>query len=157
MTWRYQAMFVTNESLWLWMCGWISLASNILRRERKGLVTLQPSSCPHGRNLIRPIRSALFVDRIRCHEVQLRRNVFSECQHHYYLTAMFDNCVPRRQLGSCSVTIPFLSLWRVWLARLWVNRANVWMVGSVEFYGTGNLFYYLPKPYLNSTIDLHLT
>ena len=30
---------------------------------------------------------------------------------------MFDNCVPRRQLGSCSVTRPF-SLWRVWLARL---------------------------------------
>ena len=33
-------------------------------------------------------------------------------------TAMFDNCVPRRQLGSCSVTRPFLSLRRVWLVRL---------------------------------------
>ena len=27
----------------------------------------------------------------------------------YYLTARFDNCVPWRQLGSCSVTRPFLS------------------------------------------------
>ena len=36
----------------------------------------------------------------------------------YYPTAMFYNCVPWRQLGSCSVTRPFLSLQRVWLARL---------------------------------------
>ena len=36
----------------------------------------------------------------------------------YYLTAMVDNCVPRQQLGSCSMTRPFLSLQRVWLARL---------------------------------------
>ena len=35
-----------------------------------------------------------------------------------YLTAMVDNCVPQRQLSSCSVTRPFLSLQRVWLARL---------------------------------------
>ena len=28
---------------------------------------------------------------------------------------MVDNCVPRQQLGSCR---PFLSLWKVWLARL---------------------------------------
>ena len=27
-------------------------------------------------------------------------------------------CIPLRQLGSCSVTRPFLSLWRVWLVRL---------------------------------------
>jgi len=27
--------------------------------ERKGLVTLQPSSCPHGRNLMWPIGSVL--------------------------------------------------------------------------------------------------
>ena len=33
----------------------------------------------------------------------------------YYLTVMFDNCIPRQQLGSCSVT---RSLRRVWLARL---------------------------------------
>ena len=31
---------------------------------------------------------------------------------------MFDNCVPLRQLSSCSVTRPFLSLQRVWLVRL---------------------------------------
>ena len=41
-----------------------------------------------------------------------------------YLTAMFDNCVPRRQLGSCSVTRPFLSLRRVWLARLAPSRGG---------------------------------
>ena len=29
-----------------------NLASHTLRRERKGLVTLQPLSCPHGRNLM---------------------------------------------------------------------------------------------------------
>ena len=36
----------------------------------------------------------------------------------YYLTAMIDNCVPWRQLGSYIVTRPFLSLWRGCLARL---------------------------------------
>ena len=59
----------------------LNLASHTFRRERKGLVTLQPSSCRHDRNLSGPIRSALFVDRICCHGVQLRHNVFSGCQH----------------------------------------------------------------------------
>ena len=36
----------------------------------------------------------------------------------YYLTTTFDNCIPRRELSSCGVTRPFLSLRRVWLARL---------------------------------------
>ena len=36
----------------------------------------------------------------------------------YYLIAMVDNCIPQRQLGSCIVTRPFLSLQRVWLVRL---------------------------------------
>ena len=36
----------------------------------------------------------------------------------YYLTTMFNNSVPWRQLGSDSVTRPFLSMRRVWLARL---------------------------------------
>ena len=47
-----------------------------------------------------------------------------------YLTAVFDNCVPRWQLGSCSVTRPFLSLWRVWLARLhcYTSWEAKWMV-----------------------------
>ena len=37
------------------------------------------------------------------------------------ITTMFDNCVPWRQLGSCSVTRTFLSLQRVWLARLGIH------------------------------------
>ena len=48
----------------------------------------------------------------------------------YYLTAMFDNCVPRWQLGSCSVTRPFLSLRRVWLARL--SKCNKFQFLSPE-------------------------
>ena len=59
----------------------VSLASHTLRRERKGLVMLQPSSCPHSRNLMWPIRSVLFVAHIRCCGVQLRHNVFSRCQY----------------------------------------------------------------------------
>ena len=39
----------------------LSLTSHTLRRERKGLVTLQPSSCPHDKNLMWPIRSVLSV------------------------------------------------------------------------------------------------
>ena len=97
--------------------GCPNLASHTLRRERKALVTLQPSSCRHDRHLMWPIRSTLFVDRIRCHGVQLR-HVFSECQHLILATTMVNNYVPRRQLGICSVTRPFLSLRRVWLVRL---------------------------------------
>ena len=33
------------------------------------------------------------------------------------LNRLFNNCIPRQQLGSCSVTRPFLSV-RVWLVRL---------------------------------------
>ena len=36
----------------------------------------------------------------------------------YCLTALFDDCVAQRQLVSCSMTRPFLSLLSVWLARL---------------------------------------
>ena len=78
--------------------------------ERKGLVMLQPSSCRHARNLMWPIRSGLFIDRICCHGVWMSAS--------YYLTAIFDKCVPWWQLGSCSMTRPFLSLQRVWLVRL---------------------------------------
>ena len=37
-----------------------------------------------------------------------------------------DNSIPQRQLDSCSVTRPFLSLQRLWLARLghWHNVKN---------------------------------
>ena len=38
---------------------------------RKGVVTLQPLSCRHSRNLIQLIRSALFVDCIRCHGITI--------------------------------------------------------------------------------------
>ena len=31
---------------------WSSLTNHTLRRERKDLVTLQPLSCPHSRNLM---------------------------------------------------------------------------------------------------------
>ena len=43
----------------------------------------------------------------------------------YYLTAMVDICIPLQQLGSCSMTRPFLSLRRVWLARLVKHKFNV--------------------------------
>ena len=36
----------------------------------------------------------------------------------YYLTAVFDNCIPRQQFDGCNITRPFLSLQRVWLTRL---------------------------------------
>ena len=39
------------------------------------------------------------------------------------LPAMFDNCIPRQQRGSCSMTRPFLSLGRVWLVRLAADQA----------------------------------
>ena len=71
--------------------SWPSLASHTLRRERKGLVTLQPSSCPHDKILLWPIRSVLFVDHIRCHGVQLRHNVFSGCQ--YLITKLLCSIV----------------------------------------------------------------
>ena len=100
-----------------------SLASHTLCRERKGLVMLQPWSCPHSGKLVQQIRSALFVDSICCYGVQLCHNVFSRCQHLITvllpsLATMFDNCIPQQQLISCNMTRQFLSLRRVWLARL---------------------------------------
>ena len=44
----------------------------------------------------------------------------------YYLTTMVDNCIPRWQLGSCSVTRPFLSLQMVWLAKLHHSLPCMW-------------------------------
>ena len=64
---------------WLRVCSiWISdlrlesnlgpsLASYALCGERKGLVTLQPSSWRHSRNLMWPMRSTLFIWLICCH------------------------------------------------------------------------------------------
>ena len=54
--------------------------ATLFTEPRKGLVMLQPSNCHHDRNLSGPIRSAFFIDRICCHGVQLRHNVFSGCQ-----------------------------------------------------------------------------
>ena len=83
-----------------------NLASRTLRRQRKGLVMLQPLSCPNSsRSYIWPIRSTLCIDHIRCHGVQLRNNMFSRCQH-----LMYNNYVPRRKPGTCSMTRSFLSL-----------------------------------------------
>ena len=93
----------------------VSLASHTLRRERKGLITRQPSSCTHGRNLMWPIRSVLFVDCIRVMEYNYVTTCLAD------VSILLPNCyvrIPQRQLGSCSMTRPFLSLWRVWLARL---------------------------------------
>ena len=71
---------------------------------------LQPSSCCHNRNLMWPIRSALFAYRIRCHGVQYVTCLVDVSI--LFLTAMVDNCIPRRQLSSCSMTRPFLcTIW----------------------------------------------
>ena len=90
-----------------------SLGSHTLRREERSChaATIELSS-RQKLDVTNQIRA--FVDHICCHEVQLC-HVFSGS---YYLTTVFDNCIPQRQLGSCSVTRPVLSLHRVWLARL---------------------------------------
>ena len=94
----------------------LSLTSHTIRRERKGLVTLQPLSCYHGRNLMWPIRSAFFVDRIMSWSTVTSQQLVDVSI--YYLIAMVNNCIPRRQLDSCSMIRPFISLRRVWLVRL---------------------------------------
>ena len=96
----------------------LSLASHTLCKERKGLGMLQPLICRHNRNLLWPMRSSLLVDCIRYQGVALCQSVFSKCQHLIYVTTLFDHCIPRWQLVSCSVTRPFLYLRRVWLVRL---------------------------------------
>ena len=47
----------------------------------------------------------------------MENNYVTMCFASYYLVVLFENCVPRWWLISCRVTRPFLSLWRVWLAR----------------------------------------
>ena len=47
---------------------------------------------------------------------------------------VFDNCVLRRQLGSSRVTRPFLSLQRVWLARLAKLKVTVTILGYEYYY-----------------------
>ena len=58
------------------------------------------------RNLMWPIKSVLFVDCVRCHGVQLCRNVLTKAQ---LLITVFNSCIPQRQLGGFSMTRPFLS------------------------------------------------
>ena len=52
---------------------------------------------------------------------------------YFLIAAMFNNYVPQRQLSSCSVTRPFLSLQSVWLMRL-----DMKLVGRMSAFG-GNL------------------
>ena len=147
---------------WIWIRERKDWSRNPHPSLREGLVTLQLLSCCHGRNLMWLIRTALFVDRIHCHGVQLH-HVFTRCQHlitiiinltkwsiqGYFITYNFinsnnvplvDNCVPRQQLG---VTRPFLSLWRVWLARLRKYLASFPKGGRTQLNFTSWL------PYLN--------
>ena len=86
--------------------------------ERKGLVMLQPSCCPHSRNLKWPIRSVLFVDCIRSHGVQLRHKVFSGCQH--LITELLCSIIAFLSDNSVVAAWPDPSslMRRVWLARL---------------------------------------
>ena len=51
-----------------------------------------------------------------------------------YLTAVFDNCVPHRQLNGCSMTRPFLSLRRVWHV-----RQHVFLIKEVNSLVSKNL------------------
>ena len=64
------------------------LASHTLRRERKGLVTLQPSSCRHDRNLMWPIRSALFEDRTRLFLILSLRRVWLARLERLHVTSL---------------------------------------------------------------------
>ena len=80
--------------------------------ERKGLVTLQPLSCPHGRNLTWPIRSVLFLDRVRCHEVVLCHVFNMTCS----IIAFLGN-----SLVVAAWPDPSSLIRRVWLARLSIN------------------------------------
>ena len=76
-----------RKACWIWLSKRVarksSLASHTLRRERKGLVTLQPSSCPHDQS---DPHSSLIA---------------SVVMHLFYLSAVWWNCFLRRQLGSC--------------------------------------------------------
>ena len=70
--------------------GSSSLTSYTLCRERKGLVTLQPSSYCHDRNSMQDPHSSHSLSWIA---------ITSQCVYwisaSHYLTAMFDNCVPQ--------------------------------------------------------------
>ena len=89
----------------------VSLASHTLRRERKGLVVLQPLSCCHGRNLMWQIRSVLIIHRIRCHRVAIMlQHVQRTSVSYFLLTTIFYNCIPQWQLIGCRMIRPSLPL-----------------------------------------------
>ena len=97
------------------MCD-ASLASHTLCRE-EGLVTLQSSSCRHGRNLLRPMRSTLFEDCICCHQITVTLcYVFSRC--HLVMESVCSIIEFHGDNSSAAVGPDPSSLRRVWLARL---------------------------------------
>ena len=86
-------------------CTLTSLTSHTLHRKRVGhtaTIELSPFQKLAVTNEIRTLR--------RLHPLSRSSNCFT--------TALFDNCLPWRQLIRCSVTTPFLSLQSVWLPRL---------------------------------------
>ena len=74
---------------------------------RKGLVTLQPSSCRQSRMLQWQIRDILYVD----------------SYHPFTLKWCSTIIVSRQQLISCSVTRRFISLWRMRIFLVCLNNA----------------------------------
>ena len=91
-----------------------SLISHTLCRERKGLVSLKLPSCHQG--------TQLSTIAVRCwHLLNTWRN-YTPWQR--MRSTKSTDLIGRIkflswwQLDGCSVTRPFLSLWRVWLARL---------------------------------------
>ena len=96
----------------------VSLASHTLRRERKGLVTLQLPSCRRGTQLSniavsdnKMLTSAKHVVTYCTPWQRMRSTKSADLIGHSKILSW-------GQLDGCSVTRPFLSLRRVWLARL---------------------------------------
>ena len=77
-----------------------SLASHTLRSAEEG--SGHALSCCHSRNF-NQMHSLRTSHPLSCSSIYV---VFSRCQ--YLIIYHNDNCVPRQQLNSCSVTRPFL-------------------------------------------------
>ena len=82
-----------------------SLTRHTLHWERKSLVTLQSSRFFSRQKLALTNEINTLHLLLTVMELQLCHNVFSGWQH---LMALFDSCIPRWQLISCSVTGPSL-------------------------------------------------
>ena len=103
-------------SSWMGSGGVTSLASCTLRRERKDIVTLQPSSCRHGRNLIAVTNEIRTLHRLYLLSWSSR---YSGCQ---YLIIQ-PHCLIIAFLSDNALAVVWpdpSSLRRVWLARLGV-------------------------------------